>query len=211
MDNRRKKKVCAYYLLDDLLNLFSSEYAWAFPETLPNRSFDMLELAGKCYECAYALAKRNASLARIAQFEPTLNVIVDDVLLARRLGNLNNVIGIVHVDILKDAVLNGTRIYIYTFFSYIYLGLLPEYTLGQLGIDQTQWENDDQIVEHIVDRGIDYLKRGIQLFHSVADAANEALLYSNCGQLCRLRFHFIGHRRADCELSAVEQQLMLKV
>ncbi len=67
----------------------------------------MLALAGKCYENAYTLAKRYSSLTRIAQFEPTLSVIVDDVLLARRLGNLNNVIGIVHVDILKETVVSG--------------------------------------------------------------------------------------------------------
>jgi hypothetical protein len=86
-----------------------ADYAWAFPDSLPERPYSILRLVERCYETSLALTKRSSG-RNLTQFQPTLSLVLDELTITRRLGNVKNMLGIAHIDVMKECVLRGWSI-----------------------------------------------------------------------------------------------------
>uniref|UniRef100_A0A914WIX2 Erythroid differentiation-related factor 1 n=1 Tax=Plectus sambesii TaxID=2011161 RepID=A0A914WIX2_9BILA len=168
--------------------------AWAFPTALPERPYSILRLVERCYETALALTKRSSG-RQVTQFQPTQSVVLDELTITRRLGNVKNMLGCAHIDIMKECVLRGE---------------LPDYALKMLEISEEDQKSPADAINAIVRRGVELLTGGLKLFRQAGDTSNEALLHSNCGQICRLHSHTVAQENAETQFSARERQLMLE-
>ena len=70
---------------------------------------------------------------------------------------------------------------------------------------------DSNRVAALVQRGLAHFFAGVDVFTAAQDASNQALLYSNCGQICRLHAHAFAQLRADQQFSEEERKLLLDV
>ncbi|EJD76683.1 hypothetical protein LOAG_16442 [Loa loa] len=167
-------------------------YSWAFPKTFHMPFVDLLAISKRAATVAIATGKK---IAPMSLFPPTANAILYPDQLARRLGNLKNVLAVHHIERLKDfvqrAAQKGTKLFTdkETMRQYIAMDVDALDTANDTSCRAISIMEPEEMVEKTVKAGKELLLQGISLFALVGDRVNEAFLLSNIGQLYRLQLH----------------------
>ncbi|MCP9257062.1 hypothetical protein DINM_000303 [Dirofilaria immitis] len=156
-------------------------YGWAFPKTFHMPFVELLAISERAANIAIATAP-------MSLFPPTANAILYPDQLARRLGNLKNVLAVHHIERLKE-----------TMRQYIAMDVDALNTANDISCTTSSIMEPEEMVDRTVKAGkellcssrVDFMsiQNGISLFASVGDRINEAFLLSNIGQLYRLQLH----------------------
>ncbi|EJW77133.1 hypothetical protein WUBG_11959 [Wuchereria bancrofti] len=115
-------------------------------------------------------------------FPPTADAILYPDQLARRLGNLKNILAVYHIERLKGFVQQTMQ-------QYIAMDVNALDTTNDTSCKVVSVMEPEEMVERTVKAGKKLLLQGISLFGLVGDHVNEAFLLSNIGQLYRLQLH----------------------
>ncbi|KAL3986002.1 hypothetical protein ACH3XW_40985 [Acanthocheilonema viteae] len=167
-------------------------YSWAFPKTFHMPFVELLAISERASAIAIAMGKK---IAPMSLFPPTANAILYADQLARRLGNLKNVLAVHHIERLKGfvqrAAQKGTKLFTdkETMRQYIAMDVDALDIANDPSCKSLSAMEPEEIVEKTVKAGKELLLQGISLFALVDDRVNEAFLLSNIGQLYRLQLH----------------------
>ncbi|VDK70476.1 unnamed protein product [Litomosoides sigmodontis] len=187
---------CAGICEDSLAKVSKSNkarpYSWAFPKTFHVPFVELLAISERAAAVAIATGKK---IAPMSLFPPTANAILYPDQLARRLGNLKNVLAVHHIERLKGFVQRvaqkGIKLFTdkETMRQYIAMDADTLDTANDTLCRSLNSMEPEEMVERIVKTGKELLLQGISLFSLVNDRVNEAFLLSNIGQLYRLQLH----------------------
>ncbi|KAM3716409.1 Erythroid differentiation-related factor [Dirofilaria immitis] len=153
---------------------------------------ELLAISERAANIAIATGKK---IAPMSLFPPTANAILYPDQLARRLGNLKNVLAVHHIERLKGfvqrAAQKGTKLFTdkETMRQYIAMDVDALNTANDISCTTSSIMEPEEMVDRTVKAGKELLLQGISLFASVGDRINEAFLLSNIGQLYRLQLH----------------------
>ncbi|VDO49708.1 unnamed protein product [Onchocerca flexuosa] len=141
---------------------------------------ELLAISERAANVAIVMGKK---IAPMSLFPPTANAILYSDQLARRLGNLKNILAVYHIERLKGFVQQTMR-------QYIAMDVDALDTANNTSCSSAlNAMEPEEIVERTVKAGKELLLQGISLFALVGDRVNEAFLLSNIGQLYRLQLH----------------------
>ncbi|VDK83568.1 unnamed protein product [Onchocerca ochengi] len=167
-------------------------YGWAFPKTFHMSFVELLAISERAANVAIVMGKK---IAPMSLFPPTANAILYPDQLARRLGNLKNILAVHHIERLKGfvqrAAQKGTKLFTdkETMRQYIAMDVDALDTANNTSYRALSAMEPEEMVERTVKAGKELLLQGISLFALVGDRVNEAFLLSNIGQLYRLQLH----------------------
>uniref|UniRef100_A0A915Q0F1 KIF-binding protein n=1 Tax=Setaria digitata TaxID=48799 RepID=A0A915Q0F1_9BILA len=153
---------------------------------------ELLAISERATTVALAMGKK---IAPMSLFPPTANAILYPEQLARRLGNLKNILAVHHIERLKGFVQRtaqkGAKLFTdkETMRQYIAMDIDALETANGTYCKGLNSMEPEELVEGTVKAGKNLLLQGISLFASVDDRINEAFLLSNIGQLYRLQLH----------------------
>ncbi|CAG9540507.1 unnamed protein product [Cercopithifilaria johnstoni] len=170
----------------------SRPYSWAFPKTFHIPFVELLAISERAAAVAIATGKK---IAPMSLFPPTANAILYRDQLARRLGNLKNVLAVHHIERLKGfvqrAAQKGAKLFTdkETMRQYVAMDIDTLDTSNDTSCRSLSTMEPEEMVERTVKAGKELLLQGISLFVLADDRVNEAFLLSNIGQLYRLQLH----------------------
>uniref|UniRef100_A0AAF5PSW9 Erythroid differentiation-related factor 1 n=3 Tax=Wuchereria bancrofti TaxID=6293 RepID=A0AAF5PSW9_WUCBA len=193
-------------------------YSWAFPKTFHMPFVELLAISERAADVAIATGKK---IAPMSLFPPTADAILYPDQLARRLGNLKNILAVYHIERLKGfvqrAAQKGTKLFTdkETMQQYIAMDVNALDTTNDTSCKVVSVMEPEEMVERTVKAGKKLLLQGISLFGLVGDHVNEAFLLSNIGQLYRLQLHcqmyftdfslpYDPEKEKNCVLEAIE-------